>query len=332
MTSEQVDFKLKEVLIDFEDKTIHDTSQLDVPVSTLEGKTQKEIYNMAPELTFGFLLSSMLSGAIKPKDPSEAAKLYRLAAKVHNKELTAGGIWPIEEQEVIKPGKKVTVGRFSLKAFEVEHSLLAPAVSYRIEAGKHTIFYVTELVYIYEQRKALKKISLYIGDGALPGKRYFISVTTSGVYWYQGGNVDQIATGLDNFSQMHTYRLAVRADGIVQIYRDLDLLAVRKADFGIDPLISADGSYLQFGDGASSSETDFDVSHIAIDLQGPFDSEACVVGFNDLVWFAGDWLNNDLHCEANLDKAGRVDFADYSILADDWHQQCPNGWPVQWDD
>ncbi|MHC4211734.1 MAG: LamG domain-containing protein [Planctomycetota bacterium] len=173
---------------------------------------------------------------------------------------------------------------------------------------------------------------LYIGDGALPGKRYFISVTTSGVYWYQGGNVDQIATGLDNYSQMHTYRLVVRADGIVQIYRDLDLLAVRKADFGIDPLISSDGSYLQFGDGASSSETDFDVSHIAIDLQGPFDSEACVVGFNDLVLFAGDWLNNDLHCEANLDKAGRVDFADYSILADDWHQQCPNGWPVQWDD
>ena len=119
MTSEQVDFKLKEVLKDFEDKVIHDTSQLDVPTSTLEGKTQKEVYNMSPELTFGFLLSSMLSGAIKPKDPSEAAKLYRLAAKVHNKELTSGGIWPIEEQEVkdLKDLLKKVEGNLSMVKF-----------------------------------------------------------------------------------------------------------------------------------------------------------------------------------------------------------------------
>ncbi|MHC4646840.1 MAG: LamG domain-containing protein [Planctomycetota bacterium] len=173
---------------------------------------------------------------------------------------------------------------------------------------------------------------LYIGDGTLPGKRYFLSVTTTALYWRGGGTVEQIATGLDNYSQMHTYRLAVRADGIAQIYRDLDLLAVRKPDFGIDPLITADGSYLQFGDGASSSETDFDVRHIAIDLHGPFDLESCIVNLNDLASLAEDWLDNDINCRANLDKTGRVDFADYSILAGDWYEQCPNGWPTQWDD
>ncbi len=74
--------------------------------------------------------------------------------------------WPIDEQIVVKPGKLIHIGRFSLKAFAVEHSLRAPAVGWRITAGKHTIFYVTDLVSIYEQRKALKNIQLYIGDGA----------------------------------------------------------------------------------------------------------------------------------------------------------------------
>jgi len=173
---------------------------------------------------------------------------------------------------------------------------------------------------------------LYIGDGALPGKRYFLSVTTNAIYWRGGGNVEQIATGLDNYSQMHTYRLAVRADGIVQIYRDLFLLAVRKPDFGIDPLITAEGSYLQFGDGASGSETDFDLSHIAFDLQGSFDPKSCIVDLKDLAYFTQDWLNNDINCQGNLNKAGRVDFADYSILAGYLYEQCPNGWPAEWDD
>jgi len=100
MTSETVKFKLKQVLKDFEDKEIHDTSQLDKTIEQLQGKTQKEIYNMAPLLTYGFLLSSMLSGAIKAKDPAESAKLYRLSTKVHNKELRDDGVWDIDENEV----------------------------------------------------------------------------------------------------------------------------------------------------------------------------------------------------------------------------------------
>lgn len=100
MTGESVKFELKKVLHDFEDKEIHDTSQLDKTIEQLQGKTQKEIYNMAPLLTYGFLLSSMLSGAIKAKDPAESAKLYRLSAKVHNKELRDDGIWDIDENEV----------------------------------------------------------------------------------------------------------------------------------------------------------------------------------------------------------------------------------------
>ncbi len=100
MADDTVKLNLKEVLLDFEGKKMHDTSRLDRPVSELEGKTQKEVYEMAPELTFGFLIASMLAGAVKAKDPAEAAKLFRLSSKVHNKEMREDGIWTIDENEV----------------------------------------------------------------------------------------------------------------------------------------------------------------------------------------------------------------------------------------
>lgn len=52
------------------------------------------------------------------------------------------------------------------QTFPVAHSIRAPGVGYRITAGKHTIFCVHDLVYIYERKKALHNIDLYIGDGA----------------------------------------------------------------------------------------------------------------------------------------------------------------------
>jgi len=72
-------------------------------------------------------------------------------------------------------------------------------------------------------------------DGA--GSRYAITVTDAAVYWYDGlvqssaflpfKQYTQLAQGLDNTDTMHTYRLAVRPDRVVQIYRDAILLGVR---------------------------------------------------------------------------------------------------------
>jgi hypothetical protein len=173
---------------------------------------------------------------------------------------------------------------------------------------------------------------LYIGDGSLPGKRYFITVTTTRIYWYEGGSFKPVATDLDNSSQMHTYRVAVRQDGIVQIYRDQDLLAVQIADFSIDPMISADGPYLQFGDGAGGSEADFDVSHIAFDLSSAFDPKPCIVDFDDLMRFAGHWLEDYPNCPANLDEIPNVQFLDYALFADYWFADCPDNWPLNFFD
>src|SRR5438132_13986436 len=54
----------------------------------------------------------------------------------------------------------------TFEAFPVEHSILAPAVGYRVSAGRASIFYVPDLVFIHERAEALKNVQIYIGDGA----------------------------------------------------------------------------------------------------------------------------------------------------------------------
>jgi len=55
------------------------------------------------------------------------------------------GRYPIERREVVAPRRPYRVGSFRLEAFPVEHSLRAPAVGYRIEAGRAEIFYAPDL-------------------------------------------------------------------------------------------------------------------------------------------------------------------------------------------
>ena len=48
----------------------------------------------------------------------------------------------------------------------MEHSILAPAVGYRISAGKATVFYAPDLIFIHDRAAALRDVQVYIGDGA----------------------------------------------------------------------------------------------------------------------------------------------------------------------
>jgi len=54
----------------------------------------------------------------------------------------------------------------TFEAFPAEHSLLAPAVGYRVSAGRACIFYVPDLIFIHGRSTALKDVRVYIGDGA----------------------------------------------------------------------------------------------------------------------------------------------------------------------
>jgi phosphoribosyl 1,2-cyclic phosphodiesterase len=74
--------------------------------------------------------------------------------------------FPIERRQVIKARDKVVIEGIGFEAFPVEHSLLAPAVGYRITTERVTVFYAPDLVYIRERAAALRGVAVYIGDGA----------------------------------------------------------------------------------------------------------------------------------------------------------------------
>ncbi|HEU5260467.1 MAG TPA: MBL fold metallo-hydrolase [Gemmatimonadales bacterium] len=74
--------------------------------------------------------------------------------------------YDIADRRIIGPYTPVRIAGITFEAFPVEHSTRAPAVGYRVTAAGVAIFYVPDLVYIYERRAALAGVQLYVGDGA----------------------------------------------------------------------------------------------------------------------------------------------------------------------
>jgi phosphoribosyl 1,2-cyclic phosphodiesterase len=74
--------------------------------------------------------------------------------------------YPIKDRHVIKERTPMKICGITFEAFPVEHSILSPAVGYRVCAGRACIFYAPDLIFIHERSAALKGVHLYIGDGA----------------------------------------------------------------------------------------------------------------------------------------------------------------------
>jgi phosphoribosyl 1,2-cyclic phosphodiesterase len=73
---------------------------------------------------------------------------------------------PIKEGRLIKERTPTKIYGITFEAFPVEHSILSPAVGYRVSAGHACIFYVPDLIFIHDRAAALKDMQVYIGDGA----------------------------------------------------------------------------------------------------------------------------------------------------------------------
>jgi len=73
--------------------------------------------------------------------------------------------YPIRAQEV-EPRRAVRVEGIDFEAFPVEHSIRAPAVGYRVRAGRVKIWYSPDVVHIPDRADALRDVRLYVGDGA----------------------------------------------------------------------------------------------------------------------------------------------------------------------
>ena len=74
--------------------------------------------------------------------------------------------YPIKDRAVINERKPTKICGITFQAFPVEHSILSPAVGYRVSAGRACIFYAPDLIFIHERSAALKGVQIYIGDGA----------------------------------------------------------------------------------------------------------------------------------------------------------------------
>jgi phosphoribosyl 1,2-cyclic phosphodiesterase len=74
--------------------------------------------------------------------------------------------YPIKDRHVIKERTPTKIYGIAFESFPVEHSILSPAVGYRVSTGPASIFYAPDLIFIHERSAALKGVQIYIGDGA----------------------------------------------------------------------------------------------------------------------------------------------------------------------
>lgn len=76
--------------------------------------------------------------------------------------------FPIEQtnRRVLAIRRDEKIAGISFEPFPVVHSIRAPAVGYRIQAGATSIFYVSDVVRIHGRSQALRGVQIYIGDGA----------------------------------------------------------------------------------------------------------------------------------------------------------------------
>ena len=74
--------------------------------------------------------------------------------------------YPIKDRHVIEERTRTKICGITFEAFPVEHSILSPAVGYRVTAGHACIFYAPDLIFIHDRSAAFKGVQIYIGDGA----------------------------------------------------------------------------------------------------------------------------------------------------------------------
>jgi len=79
--------------------------------------------------------------------------------------------FPIETKRELQKRVKTQIPNGNAHAIEVTaypvlHSTRAPAVGFRLSAGRVSIFYAPDVAWIKDRGKALQDIDLYIGDGA----------------------------------------------------------------------------------------------------------------------------------------------------------------------
>ncbi len=108
-------------------------------------------------------------------------------------------------------------------------------------------------------------LGMSLGDD---NKRYYhINVTQDAVYAHDSFSMVPLATGLDNSSAMHTYRITVGKDGLARIYRDRELIALRSPSRVFAMPYFSDNPYLLWG---TLFPVQAEIEHVAFDTDGGY--------------------------------------------------------------
>lgn len=74
--------------------------------------------------------------------------------------------FPIHDRRVLSANRATSIAGVRFKAYRVEHSILAPAVGYRVSAKARSFFYLPDVAKLPNPSQVLHGVSVYIGDGA----------------------------------------------------------------------------------------------------------------------------------------------------------------------
>jgi phosphoribosyl 1,2-cyclic phosphodiesterase len=74
--------------------------------------------------------------------------------------------FPIRDRHTLEPRSATAIAGMIITSFPLIHSIRAPAVGFRVQAGHATIFYAPDVLWIEDRDEALTAIDLYVGDGA----------------------------------------------------------------------------------------------------------------------------------------------------------------------
>jgi phosphoribosyl 1,2-cyclic phosphodiesterase len=73
---------------------------------------------------------------------------------------------PIRDRRTMPLHRTVRIGGVRFRAVAVRHSVRAPAVGYRVSADGSSFFYLPDVAELPKASDALRRIDIYIGDGA----------------------------------------------------------------------------------------------------------------------------------------------------------------------
>src|SRR5437879_7917527 len=65
--------------------------------------------------------------------------------------------YPIKDRHVIEQRTPIKICGITFEAFPVEHSILSPAVGYRVTAGRARVFHAPELIFIRSEERRVGK-------------------------------------------------------------------------------------------------------------------------------------------------------------------------------